>query len=94
MAQPLLRFPDAATPATTSPDYLAIAPRYGNNDDLVELVGKARDRGIRVLLDLVGGHTSIAHPWFRRLYADGPTRTANRYVWAEPPQRDGGDLPG
>ena len=34
-------------------DYLQVAPRYGTNDDLVELVAAARERGIRVLLDLV-----------------------------------------
>ncbi len=78
-------------------DYLLIAPRYGTNDDLVELVGKARDRGIRVLLDLVVGHTSIEHPWFQaELNADGPHADGDRYVWCdEPPHRDtAGDLPG
>ena len=45
-------------------DYLTIAPRYGNNDDLADLADKARARGIRLLLDLVAGHTSDTHPWF------------------------------
>jgi alpha-glucosidase len=45
-------------------DFLSVAPRYGTNDDLVAFVEAARERGIRVLLDLVAGHTSIAHPWF------------------------------
>src|SRR3954470_6929326 len=43
-------------------DYLTIAPRYGTNDDLVELVAQAGERATRVLLDLVPGHTSIEHP--------------------------------
>ena len=47
-------------------DYLTIAPRYGDNEDLAELVDQARARGIRVLLDLVPGHTSDTHPWFAR----------------------------
>ena len=42
-------------------DYLTVAPRYGTDADRVELVAKARDRGIRVILDLVAGHTSIEH---------------------------------
>ena len=54
-------------------DYLTVAPRYGTNDDLVALVDAARARGIRVLLDLVAGHTSDQHPWFRA-WADDPDR--------------------
>jgi glycosidase len=71
-------------------DYLTIAPRYGTNDDMVELVAEAKARGIRVLLDLVAGHTSIEHPWFQReLHADGPDPEGDRYVWCERlPERD------
>ena len=60
-------------------DYTAIAPRYGTEEDLVALVDAARERGIRVLLDLVAGHTSDQHPWFLRS-ADDPDD--HRYIWA------------
>lgn len=63
-------------------DYLRIAPRYGTNEDLVDLVAAARERGIRVVLDLVVGHTSVEHPWFQaELAADGPGPDGDRYVW-------------
>ena len=63
-------------------DYLTIAPRYGTNEDLEELVAQAADRNIRVILDLVAGHTSIEHPWFQReLNADGPDPGGDRYIW-------------
>ncbi|MCX4750236.1 alpha-amylase family glycosyl hydrolase [Kitasatospora sp. NBC_01287] len=61
-------------------DYLAIAPRYGTNADLAELVGAAAARGIRVLLDLVPGHTSHRHPWFQRAAHDPGD---DRYIWSE-----------
>ncbi|MCW2526126.1 MAG: putative alpha amylase [Pseudonocardiales bacterium] len=65
-------------------DYLKIAPRYGTNDDMVEFVAAARERGIRVILDLVAGHTSIEHPWFQaELQADGPSPEGDRYVWSD-----------
>jgi glycosidase len=78
-------------------DYLTVAPRYGTNDDLVELVAKARERGIRVLLDLVVGHTSTAHVWFQEeLAAAGPNPAGDRFIWrTDPPDSGWGiDLPG
>jgi glycosidase len=68
-------------------DYLTIAPRYGDNGDLANLVEQAGRRGIRVLLDLVAGHTSDQHPWFAAS-ADDPAD--HRYIWADPPA---GSLP-
>ena len=63
-------------------DYYSIAPRYGSNEDMIELVAQAKQRGIRVLLDLVAGHTSIEHPWYQReLHAEGPDPGGDRYVW-------------
>jgi maltose alpha-D-glucosyltransferase/alpha-amylase len=77
-------------------DYLKIAPRYGTNEDLEELVEKAGSRGIKVMLDLVAGHTSIEHPWFQKeLLASGPSTDGDRYVWTETlPDGWDSDLPG
>ncbi len=68
-------------------DYLRVAPRYGTNDDLVAVVDAARERGIRVLLDLVAGHTSDEHEWFRASCAGVPAGgpAADRYVWSDSP---------
>ena len=45
-------------------DFKKIAPRYGTEEDLKELLDTAHAMGIRVLFDLVPGHTSETHPWF------------------------------
>lgn len=63
-------------------DFCRIAPRYGTNEDLVRLTEEAGRRGIAVLLDLVAGHTSDQHPWFRAA-ADDPGD--DRYVWSDTP---------
>ena len=56
-------------------DHAAIDPVYGNLADFDALVAACRERGIRVLLDLVASHTSIEHPWFRE--------HPDWYVWAD-----------
>ncbi len=64
-------------------DYKKVAPRYGCNNDLYRLFGEAHKRGMRVLLDLVPGHTSEEHPWFRQSQTDAENPFADRYVWTD-----------
>jgi trehalose synthase len=72
-------------------DYYGIADKYGTLGDLVELVRTARERGIRVIADLVINHTSIDHPWFQ-LARTGHPVYRDFYVWADakPPNADEG----
>lgn len=64
-------------------DYKKVAPRYGTNDDLCELFQKAHEMGLRVLLDLVPGHTSEEHPWFRQSCLPEKNEYTNRYIWTD-----------
>ncbi len=64
-------------------DYKKTAPRYGCNNDLYRLFGEAHRRGIRVLLDLVPGHTSEEHIWFRQSQKAEPNEYSNRYIWTQ-----------
>ena len=47
-------------------DFYGVDPRLGTLGEFVEFVRTARDRGIRVIADLVVNHTSIEHPWFQQ----------------------------
>jgi maltose alpha-D-glucosyltransferase/alpha-amylase len=64
-------------------DYYGVDPRYGTLGDFVEFTHGCKQRGIRVIIDLVVNHTSDAHPWFRdaRSNKDSPYR--DWYVWAD-----------
>jgi trehalose synthase len=68
-------------------DFYGIDPRLGNFGDFVEMVRMAKDRGIRVIIDLVVNHTSDQHPWFveARSSKDNPYR--DYYVWRDHPPR-------
>jgi maltose alpha-D-glucosyltransferase/alpha-amylase len=64
-------------------DYYAVDPRYGSLGDLVEFLRTARDRGIRVIADLVVNHTSAEHPWFKAARADKSSPFRDWYVWQD-----------
>lgn len=68
-------------------DHYGVDPRLGTHGDFVELVRTARDRGMRVIVDLVVNHTSDRHPWFRsaRSSPDSPYR--DWYVWNDDPPK-------
>ncbi|SES45418.1 oligo-1,6-glucosidase [Pedococcus cremeus] len=66
-------------------DYQDIDPTFGTLADFDELVAKAHERGIRVVMDLVVNHTSDEHPWFveSRSSKDNPKRD---WYWWQPPR--------
>jgi maltose alpha-D-glucosyltransferase/alpha-amylase len=64
-------------------DYKKVAPRYGTNEDLYRLFAQAHKMGIKVLLDLVPGHTSEQHPWFKQSCRAEKNEYTNRYIWTK-----------
>ena len=74
-------------------DYYAVDPRLGTLWDFVEFVRTARDRGLRVIADLVVNHTSREHPWFQAARAERHSVYRDFYVWRdEPPEESPKDL--
>jgi alpha-glucosidase len=65
-------------------DYLDVDPAFGTLADLDALVAAARERGIRVLLDLVPNHTSDRHSWFVEARSGRESPLRGWYVWAAP----------
>ena len=71
-------------------DYRDIDPMFGTLKDMEELIEKAGERGIRIIMDLVLNHTSDEHPWFQEAKKSRENPFHDYYVW-----RDGkeGELP-
>ena len=64
-------------------DYDDIAPEYGTMADFEELLEKAHDRRLKVLLDMVLSHTSDQHPWFLESRASRDNAKSDWYLWRE-----------
>jgi len=62
-------------------DFLKIAPRYGTNGDARRLFRQAHARGLRVVLDLVAGHTSVEHRWFKQSCRHTRNKYSDYYIW-------------
>ena len=62
-------------------DFFRIASRYGTVDDIRVLAEEVHKRGMRVCLDLVAGHTSVQHPWFRQSMRTDRNKFSDWYIW-------------
>ena len=64
-------------------DHKKVAARYGTEEDLVRLFEEAHKLGIKILLDLVPGHTSEEHPWFLESAKIEENALSDRYIWTD-----------
>ena len=62
-------------------DFYDVDPRYGTLQDYKELCDEIHRRGMKIIFDLVAGHTSIDHPWFIESAKVEKNRYSNRYIW-------------
>ncbi len=53
-------------------DYRDVDPRLGTLADFDQLMARATELGLRVIVDLVPNHCSDEHPWFQAALAAGP----------------------
>src|SRR6201991_2198771 len=64
-------------------DYYGVHPNYGTLGDFVEFTHGCKQRGIRVLIDLVVNHTSDKHAWFQEARSDSKSKYRDWYVWSK-----------
>jgi alpha-glucosidase len=75
-------------------DYTGVDPRFGRLSDVDDLLSRAHELGLKVVVDLVPNHTSSEHAWFRAALADGPGSPARaRYLFRRGRGRGGSQPP-
>lgn len=65
-------------------DYKQVDPIFGTNADLDELIEKAHQKGIKIVLDLVLNHSSNQHQWFKHSQSSVSSPYRNYYIWKPP----------
>lgn len=62
-------------------DYFKLAPEFGTMNELKQLIEKAKQKDIKIILDLVINHTSDEHEWFQKALADPDSKYRNFYIF-------------
>ena len=65
-------------------DHTSVAPEFGSLADVDRLLAACHAWGLRVLLDLVTGHTSDQHRWFTDARGSRASAFRDWYLWADP----------
>ncbi len=69
-------------------DYYNVDKRLGSLGDFTAFVREAKERGMRVLIDLVVNHTSREHPWFQEARKDKNSKYYKYYIWRKEKPED------
>ena len=86
---PVYKSPDADNGYDIS-DYFDINPKFGTLADMDELFAQAKERDIKIIMDLVINHTSDEHEWFQKS-RDPESPYRDYYIWR--PGKPGGKPP-
>ncbi len=65
-------------------DYCDIDPIFGTLADFDEMIERAHELGLRIMIDLVLSHTSDQHDWFKESRSSRDNPKSDWYVWADP----------
>ncbi|MEK4486012.1 alpha-glucosidase [Psychrobacillus sp. FSL H8-0484] len=64
-------------------NYMAIMKEFGTMEDFEQLIDEAKQRGIRIVMDLVVNHTSDEHTWFVESRSSKDSTYRDYYIWRE-----------
>lgn len=64
-------------------DYYNVDPIFGTNEDFERLIACAKERGIKILMDLVVNHCSNQHKWFQEAVKNPESEYADYFLIEE-----------
>ncbi|XP_015172085.1 PREDICTED: maltase A3-like [Polistes dominula] len=74
-------------------DHKDLNPLFGKFEDFDELIRKAHDLGLKVILDIIPNHSSVDHPWFI-LSVNNREGYEDYYIWSDGKEdKEGNKIP-
>lgn len=64
--------------------YQEIMEEFGTMEDWDRLRDACREKGIRIIMDLVVNHSSDEHPWFQESRSGRENSKSEYYIWRDP----------
>lgn len=64
-------------------DFTTVLPEFGTLDEFKDLVTKAHERNMRIVIDYPLNHTSDQHEWFQQSREDPEGPYGDFYVWSD-----------
>ncbi|WP_342389418.1 alpha,alpha-phosphotrehalase [Salinicoccus bachuensis] len=64
-------------------NYYEVNPQFGTKEDLEELLEKAHDKGLKIMMDIVINHTSTEHHWFVESRKSRDNKYRDYYIWKD-----------
>jgi alpha-glucosidase len=64
-------------------DYRLVDPIFGTNADFNALLSAVHERGLKLIVDMVLGHTSDQHHWFQESCQNRTNPKSDWYIWAD-----------
>ena len=65
-------------------DYCDIMDEFGTMEDMDRLLNEAKERNIKIVMDLVVNHTSDEHKWFIEAKKSKDNEYRDYYIWRDP----------
>lgn len=61
-------------------DFYHVDPRFGTNEEYCELIDKAHQKGMKIVMDMIFNHCGSAHPWVKSLPSSDWLNNGGEYM--------------
>ena len=69
-----------ADPSNAITDFYHVDPRFGTNEEYCELIDKAHQKGMKIVMDMIFNHCGSSHPWVKNMPSSDWLNNGGKYM--------------